>query len=61
MTDVRPPWPPERWPTPDEWLDWILTLPRVEQVKRAERALDAMLAAHRCFVENHARRLEDRP
>lgn len=35
------PWPEDSWPTPEQWLDWLLSLPRDEQLQVAEAAVIA--------------------
>lgn len=49
---VRP-WPAERWPTPDEWREWFLSLDAPAQYEAAERMLTAAQAAARCIDQDH--------
>ena len=47
---TKTPWPPNRWPTPAEWLDWLLSLPREEQLAAGQRVIEG---AQSLFEEEH--------
>lgn len=45
--------PENRWPTPAEWVDRFLSLPRDLQETRASKAIAASEAAFRCVERGH--------
>lgn len=50
---VRRPWPEMRYPTPTEWLDWLLALDRRSQELIAERCLILQQQRARCIQADH--------
>jgi hypothetical protein len=54
MAPMKPKtWPELQWPTPGEWLDWLLSNPRHVQLVIAARVLDNADRAHVCLVMDH--------
>jgi hypothetical protein len=53
-----PTWSADRWPTPEEWLDWFLSCSRDLQLGTAEKLIHDSQTAARCFEMNHEKRLE---
>lgn len=47
---VRKPWPEERFPTVDEWIDWFLTAPRDQQYAEVAMSLRDTERAIRCLM-----------
>jgi hypothetical protein len=47
---VRKPWPENRYPTVDEWIDWFLTAPRDQQYAETAMALADTQRAMRCLM-----------
>lgn len=47
---VRKPWPEDRQPTPDEWIDWFLTAPRDQQYAEAAMSIEDASRAIRCLI-----------
>lgn len=45
--------PENRWPTPAEWVDYFLSLPREHQETRASKAIAASQATLRCVAQGH--------
>lgn len=61
MGKVNPrPWPPERFPTAREWLDWFESNDEAVRLWIAQKAVDAMYDAHTCAL-NHAQDGQNRP
>ena len=50
MSDEKP-WPPERYPTPSEWADWILTLSREGLEAEGRRVIQEAEASMRRLVQ----------
>lgn len=46
-------WPSERWPTPDEWREWFLSLDAPAQYEAAALVITAAQAAHACATHGH--------
>lgn len=47
------PWPEGVAPTPEQFADWYVTVPRDERIRVAAQTLDASERSSRCFVMNH--------
>lgn len=47
---VRKPWPEERFPTTDEWIEWFLTAPRDQQQAEVAMSIKDTQVAMRCLV-----------
>lgn len=52
-------WPADRWPTAEEWLDWLLSNDRDDQLQIAQRAIDRAQEASRCLEQAHEIRLRE--
>lgn len=50
---------PEREPTPGEWVEWFLQLPRDRQLNIAAIVIRAARDSYNCFAMNHQSRIED--
>lgn len=58
MTDV-PPRDPASWPTPEQLLAELDTLPHDQRLERATRLIQAAQTADNCRTHQHAERLGD--
>lgn len=47
---MRKPWPENRYPTADEWIDWFLTAPRDQQQAEVSMALADSRLGIRCLM-----------
>lgn len=50
---------PEREPTPEEWVDWFLQLPRVRQLEIASYCIGNSAKAMHCWAMNHEGQIEN--
>lgn len=50
---TRPTWDETRWPTPAEWLDWLLEQDDDGRLYLAGRAIDDAQTAARCIEHGH--------
>jgi hypothetical protein len=53
----QPPWNAGEWPTPEEYTDWFISLPRDKQLKSAKNTIDTAILGWRCILEDHIGRL----
>lgn len=51
-------WPPERFPTAEEWRDWFVQLTREEQVEQGAKIIADVQIAYTCFVADHEAAVE---
>jgi len=61
MTEKRtPPWVIEgNLPTPEEWVDWFLTVPAEDKLDLARLAISFSNDSVQCFAEDHVGRIAD--
>lgn len=58
MTE-RQTWPEHAWPTPDQWLEWFLSLGPERQLEVAALTVQNAQEAAECFDSRHQENLHD--
>lgn len=50
-------WPEDRYPTPQEWVDWFAQATSDERLVIAAKVMDASAQGLQCFIRDHQERI----